>query len=49
MPTLFLLIGLTVTVAGRPKAPLSLALVTSGVGTSVNLPILLEKLPVGTK
>jgi hypothetical protein len=34
------------TVAGRPAAPLSLALVVSGVGASVDVPFLVEKVPL---
>ena len=41
--------GVTLMVAGKPKAPLSLALVASGAGASVNVPILVEKAPVGAK
>lgn len=33
-------------VAGRPAAPLSLALVASGVGASVDVPFLIEKVPL---
>ena len=33
-------------VAGKPAAPLSLALVVNGVGASVNLPLLVEKVPL---
>lgn len=36
----------TLTVAGRPVAPLSLALVVSGVGASVDVPFLVEKVPL---
>lgn len=54
-PTFFMKQGfggedsMTVMVAGKPKAPLSLALVASGAGASVKLPILIEKVPVGAK
>jgi hypothetical protein len=36
----------TLMVAGRPAAPLSLALVVSGVGASVDVPFLVEKVPL---
>ena len=36
-----------VMVAGQPKPPLSLALVVSGVGATVNLPVLMEQVPLG--
>jgi hypothetical protein len=36
-------------VAGQPKAPLSLALVVQGVGASVSVPFLVEKVPLRTK
>jgi hypothetical protein len=36
-------------VAGKPKPPFSLALAVSGVGTSVEVPILVEHVPVGEK
>jgi hypothetical protein len=54
-PTFFMRQGfggedaMTVMVAGKPKMPLSLALVASGAGASVIVPILLEKVPVGAK
>ncbi len=38
-----------VMVAGKPKAPLSLGLVISGIGATVEVPILVEKVPVGGK
>ena len=41
--------AVTLMIAGKPRAPLSLALVASGVGASVDVPILLEKVPVGAK
>jgi hypothetical protein len=36
-------------VAGKPKPPFSLALAVGGVGASVGVPILLEKVPTGDK
>ena len=36
-------------VAGKPKPPFSLALAVGGVGASVEVPILLENVPVGDK
>jgi len=36
-------------VAGQPKGPLSLALLASGVGTTVDVPILLEHVPLTGK
>ncbi|MGH8248582.1 MAG: hypothetical protein ACREUU_19365, partial [Gammaproteobacteria bacterium] len=36
----------TLMVAGRPATPLSLALVVNGVGASVNVPLLVEKVPL---
>jgi hypothetical protein len=36
-------------VAGRPVAPLSLAILATGVGADIEVPILLEKIPVGRK
>jgi hypothetical protein len=38
--------SLQLMVAGKPKAPLSLALMVSSAGTSVEVPISLEHLPV---
>lgn len=37
----------SITVAGRPSPPLSLALLVTSVGADVEVPILLEKVPVG--
>ena len=37
----------SIMVAGRPKAPLSLAFVATSVGADVEIPIVLEKVPVG--
>jgi len=39
----------TLVVAGRPTAPLSLALVVNSVGASVEVPVLLEKIAIGPK
>ena len=36
-------------VAGKPKPPFALALAVGGVGASVNVPILVEKVPIGDK
>jgi len=36
-------------VAGKPKPPFALALAVGGVGAVVNVPILVEKVPVGDK
>jgi hypothetical protein len=33
-------------VAGRPKGPLSLALVVTGIGASVDVPFVVEKVPL---
>ncbi|MEY2410345.1 MAG: hypothetical protein QOF48_3015, partial [Verrucomicrobiota bacterium] len=41
--------SLVVMIAGLPKTPLSLALVASGVGMSVDVPILLEKVSIAAK
>jgi hypothetical protein len=41
--------SLAVMVAGKPQPPLSLALVAKSIGTSVELPIQLEHIPVGSK
>ena len=38
-----------VMVSGKPKPPFSLALLLSGVGASVEVPVLVEKVPVGGK
>ena len=54
-PTFFMRQGfgeanaITVMIAGKPKPPLSFALVSSSAGASVTVPILLEKVPVGAK
>lgn len=54
-PTFFMRQGfggedsMMVMVAGKPKPPLSLALVASGAGASVTVPILVEKVSVGTR
>lgn len=37
----------SIIVAGKPTAPLSLALLVTGVGADVEVPIVLEKVPVG--
>jgi hypothetical protein len=39
----------TIMVAGKPEPPLSLAFVASGAGASVEVPILVEKVPVRGK
>jgi len=36
-------------VTGQPKPPFSLGLVVSGLGASVPVPLLVEKVPVGAK
>jgi hypothetical protein len=36
----------TVMIPGQPKAPLSLALLASGIGAAVQVPILIENLPL---
>jgi hypothetical protein len=38
-----------VMVAGKPKPPFSLAVAVSGVGASVEVPILVEHVPAGEK
>lgn len=54
-PTFFMRQGfggedsLMMMVAGKPKPPLSLALVASGAGASVTVPILVEKVSLGAK
>jgi hypothetical protein len=39
----------SINVAGRPAPPLSLALLVTGVGAEVEVPILVEKVPVGAR
>ena len=41
--------SMMVMVAGKPKGPLSLALVASGASATLTVPILVEKVPVGTQ